>query len=132
MTDFGVVRADRLDIFLVEDEAVRSRAKVEHALLRGRHTLENAQNQTAGPAAADSSTKPARFLAHPWPILNQYREIVDPLSEFRWESVQHFFHQLNDVPTLHVALPRVSVSPLLPLHGTMAGMPVLSGVGAYS
>ena len=85
MTDFGVVRADRLDMSLVEDEAVRSGAKVERALLRGRHTLKNAQNQTAGPAAADFPTKPARFLAHPWPILNQYREIVDPLSDFQWE-----------------------------------------------
>jgi hypothetical protein len=36
MTDFGLVRADRLNIFLVEDDAVRSLAKVKHTFLGGR------------------------------------------------------------------------------------------------
>jgi len=85
MTDFGVVRADRLDIFLVEDDAVWSGAKIEHALLRGRHTLENAQNQTAGPAGSDLACRHKWFSARPYSVLNEYNEIVDPLSEFHWE-----------------------------------------------
>jgi hypothetical protein len=53
MADFCFIPAERLDIFLVENDAARSRAKVEHALLSSRHTLENAQNQTTGLAGAD-------------------------------------------------------------------------------
>lgn len=70
MTDFCVARADCLDIVLVEDDAVRPGAKVEHALLCGRHTLENSQNQTAGRAGSDLPTKPVWFSAHPWPVFN--------------------------------------------------------------
>jgi hypothetical protein len=103
-TDFCVVPADRFDIFLVEDDAVRFGAKIEHAFLRGRHTLENSHQQAAGLAGSDLPTKPVWFSAHPWPVLNNYREIVDPLSEFHRKRVQHFLHQSNEVFPLHLAL----------------------------
>jgi hypothetical protein len=84
MTDFGFVRADRLDIFLIKDDAVRCGAKVEHALLGSRYTLENSQNQTSGPEA-DLACRPTRLSAGFWTVLNEYSEVVHPFSEFHWE-----------------------------------------------
>ena len=91
MTDFCVVPADSLDIFLVEDDVAWSRTKVEHALLGRGHTLENPKNQTAAPSAY-LACRPMRFSAGIWNVLNEYRKVVHPFSEFHWERVQHFFH----------------------------------------
>jgi hypothetical protein len=104
MTDFCVVPADRFDIFLVQDDTVRPGAKVEHTFLRGRHTLKNSHQQAMGLVGADFPSKPPRFRAHSWSILNDYREIMDPLSEFHRKRVQHFLHQPNEVFPLHRAL----------------------------
>ncbi|MGC1452149.1 MAG: hypothetical protein WA830_19125 [Candidatus Sulfotelmatobacter sp.] len=112
ITNVSFVRADRLDIFLVEDDAVRSYAKIEHTFLGGRYTLEDSQNETACLAGTDLLPKCTWSLAQPWPVLNNYRKVVDPFSELRWKRVQHFPDKLDEVLPLHHALLLDSLHPL--------------------
>src|SRR5450759_1047728 len=132
MTDFSFVGADRLDVRLVENDAVRSHAEVKHASLGGRHPLEHSQKQVAGLAGTSVSRSRERLFARPWSVLNEYREVVNTFSELHRKGVQHFLHQLNEVLMLHLALPLDPLSPRLALRGFMTGVPALSGVGVYS
>jgi len=101
MADFCFIPADRLDIFLVQDDAVRSRAEVEYAYLGGGYTLENSKQQSAF-GGTDMSGVSKGSLERPRPILHEHREIVDSLAELRRNRIQRFLNQMNEVLPPHL------------------------------
>jgi len=98
MTDFGFAGTDRLDILLVQNDTVWSRAEIEHAFLSPGHPLKDSQKQAARLVVGSSfSGRRPHFLAQPWPIFNQYREVVDLFAELPRKRVQDLLHQPNEV-----------------------------------
>ncbi len=96
-TNFGFVGADRLDILLVEDDAVRPRAEVEHTPPSGGHTVEFSQKQSAGLVGTSFLCRRTPFFAQLWPVFNQYGQVVNLFAKLYRKRIQDFRYEPNEV-----------------------------------
>lgn len=107
VTDFAFIGADRLDVFLVQDNAVRTDRQVEHTSPRGRHTLKHSQNHVS------SLVRPSVPCGHtrlspktPWRlVLNENREVVHPFAKFFGKCIEDFRDQPNESFPFHLGTP---------------------------
>src|SRR5215469_8079690 len=94
LTNFCLIRANRLDVFLIEHDVGRTGRQVKEALPGGGHAVKDAQKQ-------------ASLLSGTWgglvrrEILDQNCDVVDTAAELFRQRIQSLFRHVDEVLALH-------------------------------
>ena len=94
MSDFCLVRTDRLNILLIKHDVIRSRGEVEDAPLRRRHAVKRCLEATAVLPRLGSSLVRRK-------VLNENGDVLDTAAKFLRQRIQSLFCNLNEIFALH-------------------------------
>ncbi len=85
VANFSLIRANRLDVSLVQNDAVWSIAEVKHALMGGGHALKDPQNQAPRLGLTVFFRRSMRPSRQAWLFLDQNCKVMDSVAELEWK-----------------------------------------------